>query len=126
MPLNRKNVEKAVDEALASKGEKKFTQSVDLAVNFKDVDFKKAENRINVEIILPFPPKNIQVAVFADGQMAVDVQKAGAEVVFSTAQIDALSKDKKKQKELLNYALLSSPQLMITIGKAFGQMLGAK
>ncbi len=126
MPVNRKDVEKALDEALAAKGERKFTQSIDLAFNFKDVDFKKAEQRLSAEVVLPFAPKAVKVGVFADGQLATDAQKAGAEMVFSTAQIDAFSKDKKKQKELLDYALLAAPQMMVVVGKAFGQLLGGK
>lgn len=126
MPFERKNVDKALTDAIAAKGEKKFTQSIDLALNFKDLDFKKAENRINVEVVLPFAPKPVKVAVFADGQMGTDVQKAGADIIFTTAQIEAMTKDKAKQKQLLDYALLASPQLMVTIGKAFGQSLGSK
>ncbi|HIH19643.1 TPA: 50S ribosomal protein L1 [Candidatus Micrarchaeota archaeon] len=126
MQFERKNVEKAVADALAQKGERKFTQSIDLAINFKDIDFKKAENRLNLEIALPYAPRQMQVAVFADGQLGVEAKKAGAEEIITSAEIDVIAKDKKRQKELLQYALLAAPQLMVTIGKALGQLLGTK
>ena len=126
MPFDKKNVEKAVAEALAQKGEKKFVQSVDLAINFRDIDFKKAENRLNVEVILPFEPKPTQVAVFADGQLGVEAKKAGAELVIASVEIEGIAKDKKKQRELLDYSLLAAPQLIVSIGKALGQLLGTK
>ena len=126
MPFDKKNVEKAVSEALAQKTDKKFVQSVDLAINFRDIDFKKAENRLNVEVILPFEPKPTPVAVFADGQLGLDAKKAGAELVIPSAEIELVAKDKKKQKEILGYALLAAPALMIAIGKALGQLLGTK
>ena len=36
-----------------NKGKRKFKQSVELAVNFKDIDFSKQDNRLNLDIILP-------------------------------------------------------------------------
>lgn len=126
MPFEKKNVEKAVEEALAQKTERKFVQSVDLALNFKDVDFKKADQKLNVEVSLPFEPKPTLVCVFADGQLGMDAKKAGADQVVSSAEIDSFAKDRKKQRQLLQYSLLASPQLMIVVGKALGQVLGAK
>jgi len=124
--LDKKSAEAALAEALNQKGEKKFVQSVDLAINFQDVDFKKQEGRINVEVVLPFQPKPSGVCVFADGEMAAGAKNAGADLVVSSAEIDSYAKDKKKQKELLNYSLLSVPQLMVPIGKALGKVLGAR
>lgn len=124
--FDKKIVEKAVATALEDKGKRKFSQSVDLAINFKDVDFKKAENRISLDIALPFAPKKMAIAVFADGQMSTDAKAAGADSVFSGADIASFAGDKKKQKELLNYAILAAPQLMVQIGKSLGQVLGAK
>ena len=126
MAFDRKNIEKALADALAQKGERKFTQSIDLAINFKDMDFKKAENRINIEMSLPHAPRPVSVAVFADGQLRVDAKKAGAEEIIASAEIDVIAKDKKRQKELLQYSLLAAPQLMVAIGKALGQLLGTK
>ncbi|MFH1750763.1 MAG: 50S ribosomal protein L1 [Candidatus Micrarchaeota archaeon] len=115
----------AIEEILKEKGKRKFGQSVDLAINLRDVDFKKPENRVNVDVLLPFAPREIKVAVFADGQMAVDAKKVVG-LVISSEEIAAYAADKRKQKELLKYTLLASPQLMTTVGKALGQLLGAK
>lgn len=116
---------KAIEEILKDKGKRKFAQSVDLAINLRDVDFKKPENRVNVDVVLPFAPKESKVAVFADGQMAVDAKKVVA-LVIGSEEINAYGADKKKQRELLGYTLLATPLLMTTIGKVLGQLLGAK
>ncbi|MFH1056385.1 MAG: 50S ribosomal protein L1 [Candidatus Micrarchaeota archaeon] len=126
MPFLKKNVDAALEQALSQKSERKFTQSIDLAVNFRDVDFKKADQRLNVEVSLPFEPKPVQVCVFADGQLALDAKKAGADLTISSAEIDGIAKDRKKQRELLDSTLLAAPQLMVPIGKALGKILGAK
>ncbi|MEK6843621.1 MAG: 50S ribosomal protein L1 [Candidatus Micrarchaeota archaeon] len=116
---------KAVDEILKEKGKRKFPQSIDLAVNLREVDFKKPENRVNVDVVLPNAPRESKVAVFADGQMAVDAKKV-VEKVISGDEIKAIAQDRKKQKELLEYTLLASTQLMTVVGKELGQLLGAK
>ena len=123
--LEKEAIAKAVEEALKGKGARKFRQSIDIAVNFKDVDFNKPEERINADVPLVHPFKEIKVAVFADGQMALDAGKV-ADLVIASAQIQSYVDDKKKQKELLNYSLLAVPQLMAVIGKSLGQVLGTK
>ena len=121
----KEKVKVAVEECLKEKGEKKFSQSVDLAINFRDIDFKVTENKINVDVVLPFSPRAAKVAIFADGQLAFDAKKV-ADAVFGAAEIDVFTKDKKKQKEVLEYSFLSSPQLMAVVGKGLGAVLGSK
>ena len=126
MVFENDKVAKAVTAMLAEgKGKRKFKQSVDIAINFRDIDFNKPENRITLEVILPYAPRPVEVAVFADGQLAVDMKKL-VPLVIGSEQIPAYASDKKKQKELLNYSLLSQTQLMAAVGKALGQVLGSK
>ncbi|MBI3587788.1 50S ribosomal protein L1 [Candidatus Micrarchaeota archaeon] len=123
----RKQVEDAVQKALdAGKGRKKFSQSVDLAINFREVDFKKPENRLNVDVNLPFPPRQSKVAVFADGQLALEAKNAGADIVVTGLEIAGLASDAAKRDLVLSSAVLSSPQLIAQVGKTLGQALSAK
>jgi len=123
--LDKKSVDKAVEQALANKTQRKFTQSVDLAINFRDLDFKKPENRVNLDVVLPHPPRQVKVAVFAEGQLALDAKKV-ADAVFNSSDITVFASDKKRQADLLDYSLLAAPQLMALIGKQLGQLLGTK
>lgn len=125
--FEKKQIEAAVEKALAEgKGKRKFVQSVDLAINFKDLDFKKAENRLNVDVVLPRAPKPVKITVFADGQLALDARKADAEFIVAGAEIPSYATNKTKQKELLDCATLASPQLMAVVGKSLGQILAVK
>ena len=47
MPLNMKNLTAAVKEVKANTKERKFSQSIDLAINLQNIDMKKPEVRIN-------------------------------------------------------------------------------
>lgn len=119
-------ITKAVASVLTQdKGKRKFKQSLDIAINFRDVDFSKPENRVSLDITLPYAPKAMEVAIFADGQLAMDSKKV-VPLVISTPEIPAYASDKKKQKELLKYTLLAQTQLMAVVGKSLGQLLGSK
>ena len=124
--MDKNKVLKAIQEALASgKGKAKFVQSVEIAVNFKDVDFNKPENRLNLDVVLPFAPKQPKVAIFADAQLELDARNV-CDKVISPQEIENYAKDKKLQKELLQYVLLSAAPLMAVVGKSLGQFLGAR
>lgn len=124
--MDRNKLKAGLAKALTEGTRKaKFEQSVEIAVNFNNVDFKKPENRLNVEVVMPFATKPVKVAIFADGQIALEA-KSVADAVFGTADIQTFASDKKKQKELLQYAILAQPVFMAQIGKALGQVLGAK
>ncbi|MFH0836328.1 MAG: 50S ribosomal protein L1 [Candidatus Micrarchaeota archaeon] len=124
--IDKKVIEHAVEQALAEgKGKRKFSQSIDLAINFKDIDFKKTENRLNIEVVLPHVFKPVKIAVFAEGETATKA-KPLVDAVYGSADIDSFAKDKVKQKELLEFTLLAEPRLMAPIGKSLGQLLGAK
>ncbi len=125
MAITRETIHAAVEEALKDKGRRKFVQSVDLAVNLSDVDFKKPENRINVEVVLPHPANSLKVVVFADGQLATEAKKV-ADLVITSPEIAGYAQDKKKTETLAGCAVLASTQLMAQVGKAFGQFLSAK
>ena len=54
MQLNEKDVLDALSRARDGGKDRKFDESVDVMVNFKNIDFKKASNRISVDVNLPF------------------------------------------------------------------------
>lgn len=118
---------KAIQTALADKGKRNFTQALELIINFKGIDFNKQENRLNLEIALPKGRGREQkIAVFADGQLALDAKNAGAELIVSGAEIPKLASDKQKLKELLAYESVAQPSLMAVVGKHLGQVLGTR
>ncbi len=124
--MNKKEILSAVEKCVqSSKGKRKFKQSIDLAVNFKDVDFKKPENRISLNVTLPHTPKKVKVGVIASGDLAFKAKKV-ADLVLEEENLEEYAKDEKKKKEMLNYRWLAEPKFMPTIGKLFGQLLAPR
>ncbi|MCX6772652.1 MAG: 50S ribosomal protein L1 [Candidatus Micrarchaeota archaeon] len=126
--MDRKKITEAITKALEEKGKRKFTQSLEFIINFRNIDFAKAENRLNIDIILPKGKgKTQKVVVFADTQMALEAKNAGADEVIDAAGIAKLAGDKGK---LAIYAktveFIAQPSLMIQVGKSLGSVLGSR
>ncbi|MEM0166468.1 MAG: 50S ribosomal protein L1 [Thermoplasmata archaeon] len=123
-----KNIYEAVKKALESSKERKFVESVDLAINLKFVDLADPKKRINEEIALPNGRgKKIKVAVFASGDLAYKA-KSTADFVIAPEEIDKLAEDKRKAKKLANAYdyFLAESALMTKIGKVLGVVLGPR
>jgi large subunit ribosomal protein L1 len=107
---------------------RKFTQSIDLVVNLKNLDMNKPDNRIDQEVILPSGRgKDIRVALFAEGELAHQSKKI-VDSVVEKDEIEKLAKNKKKSKELaMNHSFfLAQTDLMALIGKTLGPVLGPR
>lgn len=110
-----------------AKGKRKFRQSVELAINFKGIDFNKQDNRLNLEISLPNGKGKVQkVAIFATDKSLVEKAKALGMEVFDGERIDAIASDQARFASLLNYELLAQPNLMPAIARFLGQFLGPR
>lgn len=129
--MNKREVISALQKARDQSKSRKFEQSVDLTVNFKGIDFKKAENRIDVEVKMPHSTGakgKSSFAVFVkDKPFAAQLKEIGAEIIMED-DIQALSKNKKKLQELIASfdVLLAEGPAMITVGKFLGQALAPK
>ena len=55
MPLETKNVLEAIKEAKDKSKKRKFTQSIELIINLRDIDPKKSQDKIQELIQLPHP-----------------------------------------------------------------------
>jgi len=127
--MARKETVEAVKKALAGKPKRNFQESVDLAINLKNIDLSQPKNRVDEEIILPAGlGKPVKICVFAKGDVAINAEKAGADYVFPPDEIDKLGGDKARAKKLakeVNF-FIAETAYMPAIGKKLGQVLGPR
>jgi large subunit ribosomal protein L1 len=127
--MARKETVEAVKQALAAKPKRNFTESVDLAINLKNIDLSQPKNRVDEEIILPAGRgKPVKVCVFAKGDVAINAEKAGADYVFPPEEIEKLGGDKARAKKLakeVNF-FIAETAYMPAIGKKLGTVLGPR
>lgn len=129
MPLNQKNLIEAIKEVKSNNKERKFSQSIDLAINLQNIDMKKPEGRISEKIELPHPAgKDVKVCVIATGEMALNAKKAGASFVLERAALEGLVGDKKKQKDIAKKCdiFIAQAPMMALVGKSLGASLGPR
>jgi len=108
--------------------QRKFLESVELAVNLKDIDLSNPKNRIQEEIVLPNGRgKAVRVGVFAGSEMAMKAKDV-ADVVVRPEDIEDLASDKAKARKFANGAdfFVAEAPLMPTIGKRLGVVLGPR
>ncbi len=110
-----------------NKGKRKFKQTVEVAMNFTGVDFAKQDNRLNVEVLLPYNKgSSVKIAVFATDKAVIEeANRNGAEVIDGNS-LTALATDRQKLQSLLAYTLLAQPSLMPNIARSLGQFLGPR
>jgi large subunit ribosomal protein L1 len=126
--MAQKGILQAVKKALDSPN-RNFAESVDLAINLKNIDMSQPQNRIDEAVVLPSGlGKPVKIAVFASGELAIKAEDAGADIVFPPEQIEKLKEDKAKGKSIAkeyDFFLAEAP-LMPSIGKNLGQILGPR
>ncbi|MBN3036868.1 MAG: 50S ribosomal protein L1 [Candidatus Diapherotrites archaeon] len=119
-------LKEGIKKAKESTKKRKFKQTVELAINFKGIDFSKAQNRLNLEVSLPKGRgKENKVAVIANEELALKAKNA-ADKVIRADEMEKLGKNKKEVKKIArDYdAFIAEVSLMAAVGKHLGQVLG--
>ena len=115
-----------VKKTLKSTKQRKFLESVELAVNLGDIDLSDPKNRIQEDILLPKGRgKPIKVGLFGSSEMAGKAKDV-ADLIIRPEEIEGIAENKAKAKKTLedyDFFVAEAP-LMPTIGKKFGMILG--
>jgi len=106
---------------------RKFKQSIELIINFKDIDVKKGF-AINEVIQLPKTSSPATVCVIATGDMNQKAKAAKADVVIGNDELTKYEADKRESRKFINKYdfFLADTKIMPTVGKALGQLLGPR
>lgn len=122
------NITKGIKKALKEAPERNFLESVELAINLRDIDLSNPESRIDEDIVLPHGRgKVIKIGVFGSGELALKAREK-ADTVIEPEEIDELSEDKRAARKLTEEHdfFLAEPPLMPVIGRELGAILGPK
>jgi len=123
------SIEEIVKKLLEESPQRKFSESVDIAINLKNLDLNQPKNRVDEEIVLPNGlGKELKVGVFAKGDIAIQAKQAGAAYVFDDADIQEMKDDKGRAKAVADECdfFIAETQFMATIGKTIGTVLGPR
>jgi large subunit ribosomal protein L1 len=128
--LTKAEIQDQVAKARTGEEEKrKFEQSFELILKLKDIDVKKTDLNINEVVFLPNALSDkAKVCIFAVGDTAVRAERAGADRVVESGELDRLASEKRNAKKLARayHFFLADTSMMPRIGRILGPFLGPR
>ena len=126
--MAEKSTVMAVQKALEGAKKRNFVETVELAINLKDVDLSVPKNRITEDVILPNGRgKAVRICVIGGGELALKAKDV-ADLVITPEELQTIADDKKQAKKIANstnYFIAEAP-LMAVVGKRLGTVLGPR
>lgn len=126
--INESQVAQMVSEAKKGQKERKFKQSLELIMVFKDIDVKKGF-AINETVQLPKKMNQpASVCVIASGDLGLKAKGANADMVVDGTQLAQIGTNKRESRKLINGYdfFLADTTLMANVGKTLGQFMGPR
>ena len=121
-------IEEAVSRALEDAPDRNFTETVDLAVNLRDIDLNDPSNRVDESVVLPSGTgQETRIVVFATGETAVRAEEV-ADDVLGPDELEELGDDDDEAKDLADDTdfFIAEAAMMQDIGRYLGTVLGPR
>jgi len=122
------SIEEAVSRALEDAPDRNFTETVDLAVNLRDIDLNDPSNRVDESVVLPSGTgQETRIVVFATGETAVRAEDV-ADEVLGPDELEDLGDDDDEAKDLADDTdfFIAEAAMMQDIGRYLGTVLGPR
>ncbi|PSH01448.1 MAG: 50S ribosomal protein L1 [Nanohaloarchaea archaeon QH_8_44_6] len=120
------NFEEAVEEAVENSEDRNFTESIDLIINFRDLDLSDPENRFNEDFKLPYQAdEEVKIAVIGD---SITQNAENADRTVSSDELEEMYDNPDEAKDLAEEFsfLIAEAPLMPKIGQQLGQVFGPR
>ena len=118
----------AVSRALDEAPPRNFRETVDLAVNLRDLDLNDPSQRVDESVVLPAGTgQETRIVVFASGETALRAE-AVADEVLDGDDLEELGDDTDAAKDLADETdfFVADASLMQDIGRYLGTVLGPR
>jgi large subunit ribosomal protein L1 len=118
----------AVSRALDEAPSRNFRETVDLAVNLRDLDLNDPANRVDESVVLPSGTgQDTRIVVFASGETALRAEDV-ADDVLGSDELEELGDDQDAAKDLAGETdfFVAEANMMQDIGRYLGTVLGPR
>ena len=121
--------QRIIDSIKKSRDNKKrnFKQTIDLAINLKNIDLRKSENKIKFEVNIPNMIKENKIGLIVDALVS-KTEGLNSVHVIKKDDLENLGKNKKLTKKIAkecSYFIAEAP-LMPLVGKNLGSVLAPR
>jgi len=115
----------AIKKCKENSKKRNFTQTWDLIINLKGIDFSRPENRFSGNVILPNGKgKKTKICIIADA-LSTEAKKLDVGLITKKDLKDMKKNEAKKIADEYDY-FLGEVSLMAQIGKTLGPVLGPR
>ncbi|WP_440990034.1 50S ribosomal protein L1 [Haloarchaeobius baliensis] len=118
----------AVSRALEDGPQRNFRETVDLAINLRDLDLNDPSKRIDESVVLPSGTgQETQIVVFAEGETGLRAEDV-ADEVFSGDELADLGGDDDAAKDLADETdfFIAQEDMMQDVARHLGTILGPR
>ncbi|WP_267639533.1 50S ribosomal protein L1 [Haloarchaeobius amylolyticus] len=118
----------AVSRALEDAPERNFRETVDLAINLRDLDLNDPSQRVDESVVLPSGTgQETQIVVFAEGETGLRAEDV-ADEVFSGDELADLGDDDDRAKDLADETdfFIAQEDMMQDVARHLGTILGPR
>jgi len=122
------DLEQVVAQALEASPQRNFRETVDLAINLRDLDLNDPQNRVDEGVVLPNGTgQDTRILVFATGETALRARDV-ADDVLGPDELEELGDDDAAAKDLADETdfFIAEQALMQDIGRYLGTVLGPR
>ncbi|NOS62568.1 MAG: 50S ribosomal protein L1 [Nitrosarchaeum sp.] len=125
--ITEAKLEEMINQAKISTKQRKFKQSIEMIIVFKDIDVKKGF-ALNEVVQLPKTSSPATVCIMATGDMGQKAKEAKADAVVGSEELDRFATNKRASRKFINKYdfFLADTQIMPVVGKVLGQLLGPR
>ncbi|MDD3976807.1 MAG: 50S ribosomal protein L1 [Methanomicrobium sp.] len=127
--VERVQILKAVNEAIEKAPERKFTESIEITFNLKNIDMAQPKNRIDETMVLPKGTGRIQkIAVLGKGDITTQAKAANVELIIGPEEIERLGGEPREARKMADEYMffLAETAVMPLVGRYLGTRLGPR
>jgi len=127
--VEKARILEAVKAAIEKAPERKFSESVDITINLKNIDMAQPKNRIDETILLPHGTgKTVGIAVLGKGDITTQAREAGVDLIIGPEEIERLGGEPREARQVAGKYrfFLADTGVMPQVGRFLGPRLGPR
>jgi len=124
--MDKQAILKTLEKVKTGSPARKFTQTIDLIVNLRDINIKRAEEQVDIYTDLPYSrDKPVKICGLVDKQL-LEAAKTHFDLAIDKEEFDKYT-DKSFRKIAAQYDyFVAQVTIMPLVAKTFGKVLGKK
>jgi large subunit ribosomal protein L1 len=127
--VERARILEAVKTAIEKAPKRKFSESIDITINLKNIDMAQPKNRIDETILLPQGfGRNVGIVVLGKGDIVTQAKDAGADLIIGPEEIERLGGQPREARKIAGKYrfFLAETAVMPLVGRFLGPRLGPR